>query len=275
MSVKDSLYRLAAHLATTDTGRALAQIGESVVQVPEIYQGAKEGIAEGRKIWQEGLDTIVAKPPARRMIRGAKRVTKKIEEKINVPAKVSVGSEVVQSAKRIGANPRFLLKLGQAESSLRANAKPPKGSATGVFQFIDSTWKGLIERHGHKYGITSDIADRTNVTHSTYMARELMEENRKEFKDSFGEEPTDGEHYLMWFMGSGRGRKFKQLLNQKPDHAAADYFKREAKYNPRIFFRGERKRSIKEVMDILNKKVSSEENFDLLAKYGAADMEES
>ena len=49
----------------------------------------------------------------------------------------------------------FGLLMAQAsqESDFRADAKSPTSSATGLFQFVDSTWLDMVQRFGAKYGV--------------------------------------------------------------------------------------------------------------------------
>lgn len=52
---------------------------------------------------------------------------------------------IVDEAKRQGVRSDFALFLAQVESNFNPNAKNPRSSATGLFQFIDGTWQGNCE----------------------------------------------------------------------------------------------------------------------------------
>lgn len=52
-------------------------------------------------------------------------------------------NKVKQVAKRINCNYRDLLGVMNSESGIRADAKNPNGSATGLIQFMESTARGL------------------------------------------------------------------------------------------------------------------------------------
>lgn len=52
---------------------------------------------------------------------------------------------IVDEAKRQGVRSDLALFLAKVESNFNPNAKNPNSSATGLFQFIDGTWKGNCE----------------------------------------------------------------------------------------------------------------------------------
>src|SRR5450432_2786949 len=64
----------------------------------------------------------------------------------------------------------YLMAQAAQESGFQSDAKATTSSATGLFQFIDSTWLDMVRQHGAKHGIgqlaeqvTSDAAGRPHV----------------------------------------------------------------------------------------------------------------
>lgn len=49
---------------------------------------------------------------------------------------------------KTGSDFDYLLATAKRESSLDSSAKTKSSSATGLFQFIDQTWLGLVKRYG-------------------------------------------------------------------------------------------------------------------------------
>src|SRR5690606_778771 len=49
-------------------------------------------------------------------------------------------------------DPVYMMTLADVESSLSPDAKAPTSSATGLFQFIDSTWIETVYAHAADYG---------------------------------------------------------------------------------------------------------------------------
>ena len=56
----------------------------------------------------------------------------------------------------------FLLKVAERESSLRADARAPTSSASGLFQFIEQTWLEAVKKHGSAVGLGAEAADRAD-----------------------------------------------------------------------------------------------------------------
>src|SRR3984885_13007528 len=84
-------------------------------------------------------------------------------------AEAAAGAErstVVAARKRAaaatGSDFHYLLGTAMRESSLKPGAQSSTSSATGLFQFVDQTWLGLIKSHGAKYGLAS-MADAIQV----------------------------------------------------------------------------------------------------------------
>src|SRR5690606_24738689 len=54
--------------------------------------------------------------------------------------------------------PRLLMAIADKESSFIVGARASTSSATGLFQFIDSTWMLAIRDFGARYGLESEAA---------------------------------------------------------------------------------------------------------------------
>src|SRR5215210_2189455 len=58
-----------------------------------------------------------------------------------------------QAAERTGTGFDYLLATAQKESALDPKARAGSSSATGLFQFIEQTWLGLVKAEGPKHGL--------------------------------------------------------------------------------------------------------------------------
>ena len=74
----------------------------------------------------------------------------------------AVSGAVVQALQKAaaatGSDFHYLLGTAMRESSLKPNATSSSSSATGLFQFIDQTWLGLVKEHGAQHGL-GNLAD--------------------------------------------------------------------------------------------------------------------
>ena len=82
---------------------------------------------------------------------------------IGAPADPStVVSALRSAAAATGSDFNYLLGTAMRESSLKPGAQSSTSSATGLFQFVDQTWLGLVKSHGAQYGL-SGMADAIHV----------------------------------------------------------------------------------------------------------------
>jgi len=111
-----------------------------------------------------------------------------------------------EAFRRYGLDPSIGLRIAQIESSLNPNARNPRSSAGGLFQFIDGT--------ARQYGLTNKFDPAANADAGARFTRDNVTALRK----ALGREPTAGEIYLAHQQGAGGARK----LLTNPDAFAAD-----------------------------------------------------
>jgi len=113
-------------------------------------------------------------------------------------------------ARTHGVSPRVLYKMGGAESNWNPNARARTSSATGVWQFIESTWEGLKKSYPEL-----NLGDRTDPESQARAAPVLLRDYNRIIMRATGKTSlTDGEQYLGWFLGgTGAGK----VLNAAPD----------------------------------------------------------
>ncbi len=72
----------------------------------------------------------------------------------------AVHAAIRRAADATGVNFSLLVETARRESALNPNAQAGTSSASGLFQFIESTWLDMVRRHGaeHGFGARSDGA---------------------------------------------------------------------------------------------------------------------
>jgi hypothetical protein len=98
----------------------------------------------------------------------------------------------------------YLAKVRTSESGGDANAKNPKSSASGLYQFTKSTWEGL----GYNWN------DRFNVGLQNQAMAKLTNNNSNYLKSKLGIAPTDVDLYGAHFLGP---QGYASVYN-KPDN---------------------------------------------------------
>lgn len=186
---------------------------------------------------------------------------------------------IARAASRTGADFDYLLAQAKLESSLDPSAKARTSSASGLYQFIDSTWLHTLDRHGEGLGLggaaaaidsaggRSRVADpaqreaimalRFDPDVSALMAGSLANDNRAALSGVLGREPDSAELYLAHFLGASGAGKFLGQLGANPEISAASILPKAAAANRSIFYEpGGSARSVGGVMDLIRVKMA-------------------
>ncbi len=186
-----------------------------------------------------------------------------------------VYNAIRNAAAKTGVNFTYLMEKAAAESSFDANAKAKTSSATGLFQFIESTWLKMVKNHGDKYGLSayadkinddgkvSDSKARKEILNlrkdpeiASYMAAEFASDNYDYLKAHVGGQIDSTELYLAHFLGAGGAAGFLNAMKKSPNMTAADLFPKEARTNRSVFYdsRSGAPRSLREIYAYFDKK---------------------
>src|SRR4051794_4439399 len=66
---------------------------------------------------------------------------------------------IKKASQSTGVDFGYLMAQAAQESSFQADAKASTSSATGLYQFLDSTWLSMMRSHGAKHGF-AEMAER-------------------------------------------------------------------------------------------------------------------
>lgn len=143
---------------------------------------------------------------------------------------------------RVGVDFGYMLRQAELESALDPDARAATSSATGLYQFIDSTWLEMAERYGAKHGLTGSRAElldaRTDPEMAAAMAAEFAAENRAALEASWGGEVGATELYLAHFLGPRGAAAFLGARDAQPGADAAAHFPAAARANRAVFYDG-------------------------------------
>lgn len=187
---------------------------------------------------------------------------------ISVPQSLAY---VLNSAgKKNGVDFDYLLQTAMRESSLNPTAKAQTSSATGLFQFLESTWLQVMKDEGPRLGyqsyadaITKDadgdyvikdaklrqevLALREDPQIAADLAAAFTRNNGAYLQEKFGRMPSPGELYIAHFLGAQGAEKMFTAGLSNPDQVAANLFPKQAKANRTIFYSQGQPRTIREV----------------------------
>jgi hypothetical protein len=164
------------------------------------------------------------------------------------------------ASSKTGLDFDYLLHTAMRESSLNVQAQSKTSSASGLFQFIDQTWLGLIKRYGERYGLGSYansiqqsgdgryavasagtksaiLALRQDPELSALMAGEAAKQTKQSLECALGREVCGGELYAAHVFGASGARHLIELKERNPDGRADIAFPQAAKANKSAFYR--------------------------------------
>jgi len=171
----------------------------------------------------------------------------------------NVRSAIAQASAATGIDFDYLLGQAQLESGLNPVARAGTSSATGLYQFIDQSWLGVVKQHGSAYGLgwaadaigrnasgkltVSDPAMRrailglrNNPAVSASMAAEFASDNKASLEGSLGRGATGTDLYMAHFLGLGGARSFLKTMQANPQVSGAAMFPAAARANRSIFY---------------------------------------
>ncbi len=184
-------------------------------------------------------------------------------------------TNAIQSASaKTGVGFSYLLQQANVESSFRTDVKAKGSSATGLYQFIDSTWLSMVKENGAKYGLekyADQISDngrvanksvknqilalRKNPEIASAMAAEYAADNKEYLQSTVGGEIGSTELYMAHFMGPGGAAKFLSKMQDNPNAIGAKSFSSAACSNKNVFYKENGKpRTLSEIYAFFDKK---------------------
>jgi hypothetical protein len=164
----------------------------------------------------------------------------------------------------------YLLQTAIRESSLDPTAKAQTSSATGLFQFLESTWLQVMKDEGPRLGYQqyadaiSETADGEFIIKDKSLRAEVLKlredpqiaadlaaaftrNNGAYLQERFGRMPSPGELYIAHFLGAKGAEKMFTAGLADPNQIAANLFPKQAKSNRSIFYADGAARTIKQV----------------------------
>ncbi len=192
---------------------------------------------------------------------------------VSVPSHID--KALRQASQRTGVDFDYLLSTAVRESGLKTDAKSKSSSATGLFQFIDQTWLGMIKSVGPSLGLSDQAAKierttsgRHNVTDqasrqeilalrkdaeiSALIAGAYTKSSERALERGLSRPATDGELYIAHFLGAQGAVRLIGAADQTPEKSGKELFPQAAAANQAIFFdKSGDPRSVKDVYDHL------------------------
>lgn len=177
----------------------------------------------------------------------------------------NVRAAIARAAGATGVDFSYLAAQARLESGLNPAARNGASSASGLYQFTNSTWLQTLQKHGDMLGLgnagaaMADPAQRMALLGlrgdphaSAMMAASLASDNADALTGVLGRAPDASELYVAHFLGADGAAKFLSALGTNPDQPAAGLLPKAASANRSIFYDdGGNPRSVAAVMGLI------------------------
>src|SRR5262245_12779983 len=175
------------------------------------------------------------------------------------PSIAAVTGAIKRAAQSTGANFDYLLTTAKVESNLDPNTTISTSTATGLFQFLDQTWLGVMKTAGRAFGF-GHYADAISQTSSgryvvddpalrdemmklrkdpaanAVMGGVITQQNAAVLAKRIGRQPTEGELYVAHFFGPHAASRVLQLAASEPNADAVALYPEAARANRSVFY---------------------------------------
>lgn len=183
-------------------------------------------------------------------------------------ASPEITAAIKDASKESGVSFSYLMTKAATESGFKADAKASTSSATGLYQFIESTWMSMVKEHGDKAGLgqyadalengrvdgktRKEILDlRKDPKTSAIMAAQYASDNKEHLEKTVGCKVGDTELYLAHFLGPAGAEKFLKAYHANPGRSAASVNPDAAGANRSIFY--DRSGAPRSLSDVYNR----------------------
>lgn len=184
----------------------------------------------------------------------------------SAPPASHVQAAIFEASRKSGVSHGYLYRAAARESSFNPLARASTSSATGLYQFIDTTWLLTVRRHGPAHGlggfaaqikiradgspyVVSDqvrrqiLALRYDPRLSADLAAAFTRDNAAYLRTRLGRTPRDGELYIAHFLGAEGAATLLRAAQTNPGQSAAGLMPSAARANPALFYSGGRPRT--------------------------------
>lgn len=199
--------------------------------------------------------------------------------------RADVAAAISHASQTTGVSKAYLQATAARESSFDPAAQAKTSSAAGLYQFIESTWLDMVDRHGQALGLpqgagvgpgasagqnpdqsADPIADqsvgavlakddvlalRFDPKSAALMASALAKDNAAVLEAKLGRPVTDGELYTAHVMGAGDAVRLISQAEIDPQQPAADLFPKPAAANAGLFYKNGEPVSVAGLLDRL------------------------
>lgn len=192
----------------------------------------------------------------------------------------NVLDSIQKASQTVGVDFGYMMAKAAQESSFRPDIKASTSSATGLYQFLDSTWLWMVKEHGDKHGLgwaadkitangrggfsindpqaRQQILDlRKDAKASALLGAEFAKVNKEHLERELGRPASSTDLYLAHFLGAGGATKFLKAVERAAGTPAADLMPQAAAANQSVFYDREsgKARSVADIYKLFQRSI--------------------
>lgn len=170
---------------------------------------------------------------------------------------------IVAAANAVGVDPKYMVAIGAIESGFDPSAKAPRGTASGLNQFVDGTWREQMRKNAGKYGIPAN-ASALDPKANALLGAAYVKENLSTLS-GVKSDITGTDVYMAHFLGGAGAKRF---LGADPNALGSDILPDAAINNAGIFYNNGKPRTVGEIYALLNSRMQTKlQQFGVDQKY--------
>lgn len=163
-----------------------------------------------------------------------------------------VKDTIMKAAEIVGVDPGLMATMARIESGFRTQVKAKTSSARGLYQFLSATWQDMMGKYANQYGIPAN-AQPTDARAASIIGGLYLKNNMQYLQGKLGRGINANDVYAAHFLGP---KGAEMLLSAPPETAADSILPRAAQANTSVFYDGRRPKTVSEVYDWIDKKIS-------------------
>ncbi|WP_375765049.1 C39 family peptidase [Archangium gephyra] len=204
----------------------------------------------------------------------------KVQGKLLQPSR-EVEEAIRNASAKVGVDYGYMMAMAAQESAFNPTIKASTSSATGLYQFLNQTWLGVVKQHGEKHGLAEeagkiqysssqkknvvspfwwedDILDlRKDPTYSALMGAEFAKDNQQILEKKLKRQVSPTDLYMAHFLGPSNAVKFLGARDAgKGSQSAVAMFPKAAEANTTIFYKSGQARTLDQVYKIMEAKIA-------------------
>lgn len=161
--------------------------------------------------------------------------------------------KIVRASRATNVDPVLLMAIADKESSFKTEVQAQTSSASGLYQFIEKTWLGVVREFGASCGLEREaamiangeavgaqrariLALRSDPYLSAVLAARMLKRDSLRIAERIGRNLTGGEVYLVHFLGPDGAERMIGEIARRPNSVAADLLPKPAAANKPIFY---------------------------------------